>query len=164
MSKRIFLTLTLVLCLLFVVGFLLYTRIEIAHENFPNEIKLSKNGKVQETLTIDNLDLCPGAVDERVLTMTCDADGDYGVSLDFNLKENGELARFIVVDLQCNGQNFQFKLDELFAENKTVEFDCTLYSEKKTEIIIRYTLPLEVGDEAQGADVIFDIDLTASHK
>jgi hypothetical protein len=77
------------------------------------------------------------------------------ITLDFNGDNDGTLKNFIEVKIKTNESSINKTLNEL------LEGDLISLGIGVTEITISYTMPIEVGNEAQGVSVVFYIELEA---
>ncbi len=135
-----------------------------AHSEFEKNVTLSVNKMTQETLTFSELNLKPGDTVEYTINVKCRVDGKFEVSFDFIEEENGNLAEFVEVEIECDGVKKTENLKTLFLTGKLLRFDCTLSGRETKKIIIRYTMPSEVDNDAKNTWSKFNVVFTAIHK
>ncbi len=135
-------------------GVVLFTTI---HDN--NELKentvIEIDGATTKTLKAKIDRLYPGKTEDYVISFTGDNIKDYLITLDFNGDNDGTLKNFIEVKIKTNESSINKTLNEL------LEGDLISLGTGVTEITISYTMPIEVGNEAQGVSVVFYIELEA---
>lgn len=113
------------------------------------------DGGTTKTLKAEIEGLYPGKTEEYIISFTGENTKDYLITLDFNGDDNGNLKNFIEVKIETNESLINKTLSEL------LEGDFISLGMGVTEIKISYTLPIEIGNEAQGASVVFYIELEA---
>lgn len=131
-----------------------------AHENFPESVKVRENGVTQDVFSVRDLQLYPGQSREYEIELVCDASGDYNITLAYEELESGSLKHYVDVAVKANGETvYTGKLSRLIDDKETVSFDGTLEAEEPLVVTVTYTMPHEIGNEAQGASTDFDIYL-----
>lgn len=160
MKKRYILALALIAAIIF--GIVLVIVQCNADESFVRNVTLSENGVTQEELTFSASGLKPGDRRDYTLNLKCNVDGTYAIDLAFSEEKDGGLRNFITVTLTYEGSRAEYTLDELF-NGQIVDFNCDIAS-APAEIHLIFTMPSEVGNEAQGADTDFIVILTAERK
>lgn len=139
----------------------LFVFIEYAHDVFPENITVSAEGKTTTTLPIRDLHLIPAETKEYSVNLVCEASGDYNVILEFNEEKDGGMKGFVNVTVSCDGESiFEGSLVELFEKGKTLEFIRTIEADDPTVITFSYSMPREIGNEAQGTFADFNVLLT----
>ncbi|MBO5889289.1 MAG: hypothetical protein J6Q58_04030 [Clostridia bacterium] len=122
-----------------------------------NELKENTVIEIDEattkTLKAEIDGLYPGKTEEYVISFTGDNIKDYLITLDFNGDNDGTLKNFIEVEIKTNESSINKTLNELL-EGNLISLGTGV-----TEITISYTMPIEVGNEAQGVSVVFYIEL-----
>ncbi len=124
-----------------------------------NELKentvIEIDGATTKTLKAEIIGLYPGKTEEYVISFAGDNIKDYLITLDFNGDDDGVLKNYIEVEIKTNDSSINKTLNEL------LEGDLISLGTGVTEIIISYTMPIEVGNEAQGESVVFYVKLDA---
>lgn len=111
-----------------------------------------------KTLTAEIKDIYPGESGEYEINLTGDGASAYIVKLDFKKRGDGTLGKYLTVTISTGSVTVEKSLEELF-EGAEVELGAN--AEK---ITIKYSMPLDVGNEAQGAKTSFYLDVIASTK
>lgn len=143
------------------IGFFFYVR--TAQNDFSKEITVEINGTTTSLLKIGELNLKPGEDCEYNVNLKSKATGDYKISLDFTEITYSELKNFINVEIIVRDDEIYTKtLSELLDGEENTEFICSLKGDVATRIHIRYYMPQEVGNEAQGKVADFNVVLTAT--
>lgn len=161
MSKLGITVLVVALCVLAATGILLAANTQMAHEDFEENITVSKEGTTTDTVEVNNLSLYP--TDSRAYTvhLKCKASGTYGILLDFEEKRDGGLKPYVDVTIKADGKTvFVGQLAALLSGESTPQFSGELSGERPFDIEIIYTMPREVGNEAQNAFADFNVNLT----
>ena len=135
-------------------GVVLFTTMQDNNELKENTV-IEIDGATTKTLKAEIDGLYPGKTEECVISFTGDDIKDYLITLDFNGDNDGTLKNFIEVEIKTNESSINKTLNEL------LEGDRISLGTGVTEIIISYTMPIEVGNEAQGVSVVFYIELEA---
>ena len=150
MKKRSINMLIVGLLLLGLFAVVLIVFIEDTHDKFEENITVMRDGVTEEVISVENLRLVPTQKTEYTVNLVCAASGDFHVSLDFAEKTDGGMRDFVEVLIKY-GDTVAYSggLSALLLD-KVVEFDGTLYSDKPLPITINYSMPHEVGNEAQG--------------
>lgn len=113
------------------------------------------DGETSKTLKAEIKGLYPGKTEDYVISFTGDDAENYFISLDFNNGNDGNLKNYIEVEIATNDSTIEKSLNEL------LEGDLVSLGSGVTEITISYTMPIDVGNEAQGESVVFYIELEA---
>lgn len=137
-----------------------------AREDFDNDITVSENGVTEAIFEERSLKLVPTEKKELEVNLFCKASGEYHVTLDFIESANGEMKHFVNVTVLCGGVSvYEGKLATLLDDpTEKVIFDSELYSKDPTPIIIRYEMPYETGNEAQGTTADFNVHFKINKK
>lgn len=131
-----------------------------AHENFPKNIKVRENGVTEDVFTIRDLQLCPNQSKEYEVDLVCDASGDYNITMTYEELQQGTMKHYVDVVVKANGETvYTGKLSTLIDNKEIISFDGTLLAKEPLILTVTYTMPYEVGNEAQGTSADFDIHL-----
>ena len=152
--------LPIVTVVLLLVGVAIWTVVLLTTNNeFVKDITLNEKDITHETLEFSAGGLKPGDVREYKINLKGKSAGIYTLKLDFVETDNGALKNYVDVALQYGGKSFTYKLSELL-EGKTVSFECHIGT-KATVIELIYSIPQDIGNEAQKATCDFKVNLTA---
>lgn len=132
-----------------------------ADDEFVKNIKLEENGIEHEDLHFSANGLKPGDVRDYTIIIRTAADGTYVLDFNFDEDKNGGLREFIDVTLSYGDIVVETSLTELFG-GKVVSFECEISKKNPAEIHVVFEMPLDVGNEAQGATTDFSTYLTAT--
>lgn len=128
-------------------------------------VKIDKDGKADETVTVSELTLNPSETKDDVIYLTCEADGEFDVSLEFIEKYDGGLKSFVTVKITSAGNTvYDGMLDALLTDKAPVTFKSGVAKKGKTELVISYSMPESVGNEAKNTSSRFDIHVTVDKK
>ena len=164
--KKSMLILLVSVVLLSISGLLLNAYLKLASKTFQDEIKIELGGDSTQSeqvteLAVEGLNLYPGGYKECKLVFDATVDGEFAVDLAFKETEVGMLRQFIDVEIVCQNKTIVKGLSELFEEyeksGKTQQITIALKKGESASLVIRYCMPEEVGDEAQGATSKFNL-------
>ena len=149
--------------IMIIVGIALMTWM-LATEDERNNIivKLSDGGS--EIVEFEALALVPGEQCEYMVKLKNTNADEYDLSLDFVEIEEGTLKNFARVKIISGDETVYDELlcDALEDENITFPIDFNVF--RNTEFKIVYYLPIEIGNEAENAEALFKLILTASNE
>lgn len=158
----------LILALLMVsmAGIGLMLKVNAAQREFEKSIQIDSEqitagGSYEENLSFELLCFYPGVEKGYTLAITAPEASEYKLSLDFNETQEGDLEKYLDVSIECGSVKVTRSLEALFAEGEKTQFICDLKKGEKVKIYINYSMPLETGNESQGAEAYFDIIFTA---
>ncbi len=162
MRKKIGYIFTLAVVAMTVVGVLLWVNIK-DNGNLKGNTTITFGGETTKTLKAEISGFYPGKSADYTIEITDKGAADYDVSLVFRKNEKvkpekNTLGKYVNVRIVAGEKTFEGNLEELFG-GETVNL-----GRDSQKIIITYTMPLEIGNEAQGAEARFFIDITASEK
>ena len=158
MTKRSFHILIVSFLLLALMAVVLMIFLAKAKEDFPKNITVSENGVTETLLPMRNLSLMPGESKEYTVNLICDATGSYYIYVDFDEKIDGGMKEFVDVYISANGELIYVgTLFDMLDNDTVVETLGELDEEEPFEITIQYTMPQEIGNEAQGSYADFDV-------
>ena len=127
------------------------------NDNLEENTVVEINGETSKTLKSDIKGLYPGQTVDYVISLTGDYAEEYSTTLKFFGDNGGELKEYVLVGIITNNVTIEKPLQEI------LNADVILLGEGITEITISYTMPIDTGDEAQGASVVFYIELNAKN-
>lgn len=153
-------TRTFIVCLLVIVGFLIWAFID---NFFKDPLEFDSQG-ISETVSINGLAFIPGESRDYSFKLKCRDAGEYQVGLKLLEKADGCLKNFIDVNVVLDGnQVLSGNLGELMG---TAEIVLRNYSfgRESVDLVITYSMPDTIGNEAMGASADFDMKLLISEK
>lgn len=138
--------------------FLLYY-LRNTQRNTPT-ITLTENGIVNTELKTDFGTLLPGQSSEYTLNFNCKDKGTYRFSFAYTAKEKSPLASYVTVEVKSGEESkASGNLGDLLS-GETLLATYTFTETATGSLTVRYTMDSDVGDEAQGASLDFDLRLT----
>lgn len=159
MKKHIVTLMIISISLCGIVGVLLMNNLQSAKGTFEKEVRIEMNGVTSETLEVEGLSLVPGSETEYTAKLRCQLEGTYDLSLVFVETEPSPLRSFVNVEIEHEGEILKTATLAELLSGSSVEFVCDLRAESYTDLIFRFKMPVDVGDEAKGATADFDIDM-----
>ena len=133
---------------LIIIGFLLLPFILKNDDKIVKSVIIVKDDVVSREYRIDNLEMIPGASDEREIKINFQTKGQYQIILDFVEKADGGLKDYVLVDAEYAEQKLidekvlseVFALPEIAYTHNYVEHGDSLI------LTLCYSMPMEVGD------------------
>lgn len=164
LKKSLFYVLGILLSTAIIFGIVMVIVQFNANNKFTKSITLTGDGVTQSELGFSASGLKPADSREYTLQLNGDMAGTYSVKLEFSEEKDNGLGEFInVTCFYEDNSKDEFTLNELF-DGKTIEFDCEIENNSTAIVRMVFTMPREVGNEAQGTDTDFSLTLTAKRK
>ena len=158
MKKHIFLIMSIALFTLAIFALTFNFFILDAQGSLEEQINIRSDATVNETIKVKELKLVPTESKEYEILFAYDITGNFKVSLDYFEKHDGGLKEYVLVNVSRDGEElYAGTLKELLDENVLIEFEEEIDNEHPVSIKIVYTMPREVGNEAQGSFATFNI-------
>lgn len=133
----------------------------------PNTVRLDLEGKA-ETVEFRGLALHPGESIEYNVDLTNEVGGKCQLSLNFREFEPetraNELQNYVYALIALDGEEVGKVLLKNLLEGELPPIDCTLDKHDPVELKIIYFMPLDIGNEAENTDALFDLVITASNE
>ena len=127
------------------------------NSDLKNQTDINLNGETVKTLEMNIDGFYPGKTVDYNITLNGDATNDYIVSLKFYNDNGGALKKYLNVKITTNNETLIKPLEDFLQSNSIC------LGNSVTKINISYTMPIETGDEAQGASVTFFVELNAKY-
>lgn len=160
MKRTLSRLLTISIALLTLVGVALGIVLIKSHGDFKKnaDIIVSED----ETIKVKDLDVSltgfyPGKSQEYDISLVCEAEGSYKITLSFKKVGDGTLENYIDTEVSADGESKGANLLKNYFEGEEVSFNANVDSKEPLVINVKYSMPLEVGDEAQNAVTNFDL-------
>lgn len=125
------------------------------NNNLKDKTVVEINGETSKTLKAEIKGLYPGKTEEYTILFEGDSAEEYIITLNFFDDNGGDLKNYILVRIETNNSSIEKPLNEL------LDGDLVSLGQGVAEIKILYTMPIDTGDEAQGASVVFYVELNA---
>ena len=136
-----------------------------AHESFDGDITVTAGGVTEATLKVPSLKLVPGGKEEYGIGVKCEATGLYEIEISYHEKLDGGLKSFVNATVSLGDDQASAKtLAELIDGGEPLRFDWTFEEGEATPFVIRYEMPLEVGNEAKSTSASFDVKIKITKK
>lgn len=156
--------LSIVLSVFVLGGAALWTYLTVTEEE-RSAIEVHLEEGKTETVSFENLCLIPGERCEYELALDGGRAKQYKVAFDFVEIKEGTLKNYACARIESKtGVLYDGLLAPLLEENGTLKVSVDFEEEVNTDLKIIYYLPIEVGNEAQNAEALFELHLTASNK
>ena len=117
-----------------------------------------------ETVSFENLCLVPGEQCEYELSFRKGTADRYDLSFDFAELKEGTLKKYARAKIESKGETLYDSLLFDLLEEESLSFTVDFKEKINTELKIIYYLPIDVGNEAQNAEALFELRLTASNE
>lgn len=146
-----------------------FTTFLLLYDDNRDVIKVSLEAGVPETVEFESLAMIPG----EIVTFETQLFSDISskCTLDIAFEEHAEQAKnsnlkdFVVAAIHVNGEFLCEKPLAELLDGEVLTLDgCKLNKNDPFNITFTFIMPLDVGNEAQGADTIFNVVLTASNE
>ena len=130
------------------------------HDTFDERIKVRADGVTESVMTVRDLHLSPTESKEYTVDMVCEASGSYHIYLDYVELTDGGMKPFVRVTVSYGDTvAYEGALSELIDTDTSVYFEAVLEADDPVPITVRYEMPREVGNEAQGTFAGFDVNI-----
>lgn len=114
--------------------------------------------EVVESYKVEISNFFPGYEKEYKITFISDDINKYDVSIDFNNPNEGKLKEYLNIVIITKHTYLENTMNNFLTEEE-------IYLGKGIEeIIIKYKMPEEIGNEAQGTSVKFNLDISITNK
>lgn len=158
MTKKLTYILIFALAAVVVAGITVGAIVLARQDNYDKDITLSEDGTVQEEMEFSLEGMYPGKSAEYSVHFGGVA-GDFELSLSFRADGDTGLAQYVDAVLELNGEKVaEGRLSELLG-GEAVSLSL---SGDESVLVIRYTMPLEVGNEAQELVADFAVEIEAT--
>ena len=131
-------------------------------DDFGKEIELMQDGVTKENFDIGIEGLYPTKSVEYTIKFGSKTAKSYDVVLCFVSDGQTELARFLNVDIMLNGETVETGILQEYIDQKEVLLDLSVWNDRPAEVILRYTMAAEVGNEAQNLVADFKVVIEAT--
>ena len=123
-------------------------------------ITLTEKGIENEILEVDFGTLQQGESREYSLHFHCQDAGEYRFTFSYVSANVSALANYLTVEIErAEERKASANLGELLA-GETLVVQYSLQKSEKTDILVRYVMAEDLGDDAQGAGLDFDLRLS----
>lgn len=167
MTKNIFVRCALVFTSLVALVGVVLTIYVFTRDDDRTVIKMDIADGSTESLAFEHLAMIPGEELEYVLSLDSEINEVYDVTLEFTETETTEdqrLKQFAFVRIEYGNEVICDKLLSAILEDDPIHIPIDLSGIKRQKLTIFYYMPIDVGNEAMGAEAFFDLTLTASNE
>lgn len=127
------------------------------NDKLENQTVINLNDETVKTLKMEIDGFYPGKTVDYNLILNNSNIKDYNVTLKFKNDNGGALKKYLNVKITVNNETITKPLEDFLQGNSIC------LGNSVTKINISYTMPIETGDEAQGASVTFFVELNAKY-
>jgi len=127
-------------------------------------INVDLSDEIDSVIEFKDLALIPGEECKYTVKLAGEAGVRYGVELAFSEKGDSPLKQYAYARLEFDGEViYEELMSELLDEDGT-RLSLDLETGKDSIVEVTYYLPEEVGNEAQNAEAVFELRITANNK
>lgn len=164
MTRKLAYALIIILSVIIVGGIVLGVFVLTSQDEFTKNITLGEDGSVSEEINVSLVGFYPGHSVEYTINFGSSAAFGYDASISFEADGDCSLAEYIVVDMTLNGQSLNDGTLKDFIDGQDTVFSLENLNDGGAALVIKYTMPSEVGNEAQGTVANFNVVVTAQPK
>lgn len=128
-----------------------------------NYIKIDLDDEV-EPIVFEDLCLIPGQQSVYTLRLNSGSAQQCELSLDFVELEEKNLKEYAYIRIESDGQVLYDQRMSIAFEDGDIVLPVDFTNTDKAEFTIIYYLPIEVGNEAQNAEAVFELLIKASNE
>lgn len=162
LGKSVMLLMLIAFCVALMTGMGIIYYTQTAKDSFVlgEDVTLRPEGETTITQEVAELSLTPGTSKSYSVEMKCKAENTYTVKILFTERGESALRDFTFVEVSLNGTSLgKMLLDELL-KGKSFDTECKLQASSATVLELCYSMPLEVGNEAERAVASFDVTIS----
>ena len=127
------------------------------------DVELDEHGSA--VLELSSEGIKPGDTVEYVMAIDSELPGTCILTLDFEEIEKGALKDYLYVTVEVEGETLcEVLLSELLESDEPLSTPCKVSKKEDLEIKVKYSLPLETGNEAKNASVDYLLHITLSNE
>ena len=156
MSKKIQLILLIITVVMSFTGIAIWGSIRSGN-NLNESTTIIIDGETNKTLKADIGNLYPGKSSEYVINLSGDTANEYAITLKFHNDNGGVLKDYVSVEIKTENVTISKTLSQL------LDGELISLGDNVTAITLCYTMSADAGNETQGSDIVFFIDLNAKH-
>ncbi len=155
MSRKVKIILTLACVAMAFIGVIVFLVLSDGNKLLEHTT-ITLRGETTKTLAVEITDLHPCGASEYEITLSGDRPEEFYITLAFGGKSDGKLKEYIDVKIETDNVTIEKSLKELLDGKEELSL-----GQNSTNIKITYAMSESAGNETQGADIEFYIDLTA---
>lgn len=127
------------------------------------DVELDEHGSATVEFTSEGMK--PGDTQEYVMAISSELPGDCILTLDFEETQDGVLKDHLYVTVEVKGEVVCNRLlADLLDNDEVLSVPCKISKTEDLEIKVKYSLPLETGNEAKNASVDYLLHITLSNE
>lgn len=161
--KKVNRIMIVILVLLIGVGLGLLIWLLCSNDTVVRKVELRSDGETREELSFSAENILPGNTREYTIIVHSGEGGEYDVTFACKDVTGGELWKYLDFGLEYNGTKKELAFGDLVAGTK-LSFEVEMKKGGTAEFTVTYTMPREVGNEAQYETTDFTLLLTAQRK
>ena len=162
MRRKLHLLIIIIVLLIFTSYFMMKREYELS-KVFDETIILDNDKEYSQKFNVENLSLKPGDVIEYRIAIRSEEECIYEISFNFDEVIEGELKKYVDVEISNGRQRYNRKLNYLLENDSEVMFICGIVPTRDTVFCIKYIMPDYIGNEAMNAYSKFSIELKAKN-
>lgn len=157
--KKLSYILVFVLSALVIVGIVIGIVLLTRQSDFDKKVTLTGDGVVQAEMKCSLEGLYPGQSAEYSICFSGAPEEAFALTVAFQPDDAAALSPYIDVELELNGESVAAESLDKYLKGDTAEV--TLPKGEERVLIVRYSMPEEIGNEAQGLAADFVLALEA---
>ena len=163
MTRKIWLTTSAFLLMLVAAIYLI--AYNLSQSELQKTISIKGDGVTTDRIEVRQLLLHPGETQEYTVTFKSELEGEFAISLDYCETRDGGMKPYVNAVISSGDRVlFNGALETLLQKNRTVHFDAELNPKDPLTITLCYSMPENIGNEAQATFAEFDIIVTVERK
>ena len=165
MSRRRILQIVLAISSVIVIGGVVLMGIVMGSEDDRNVIKVSLD-ESESNVNFEHLSLFPGESCEYTLSFISEEANEYDVILEYYEKEAEKghvLKDYARVRIESGDELVCDELLSAVFDGRVFRLPVNVKKAQNTQLRLSYYLPVDVGNEAQGAEAFFGLKITATN-
>lgn len=155
--------LIVIVSLLVCTGIGLLIWVLVADDGTVREVTLENEGDTVEELSFSAGNFLPGDVKEYTIIVHGDTGGEFGFTFTASRASEGMLWKYLDFEIVYEGQSKAAPLAAMF-DGTEFAFDVIMDGDEPATFTVRYTMPKEVGNEAENLETDFYLTLSAKRK
>lgn len=162
MSKKWAYALIISFVVLVIAGIVIGAVVLDSQRSFRKDITLSQGGVTKEELSVSLEGMYPGQSVEYTIHIGAKAAAFYDVELSFRAEDEIALAPYVEVEVVLRGKSVaEGSLQEFFG-GEPLRLALEIDEDETADIVLRYKMPIDVGNEAQRLTADFQVDFQAA--
>ncbi len=158
--KKFHLAIVIVLSVFICAGIGIFIWVLLANRDFVQDVELEANNTTTKELSFTAVNFNPGDTHEYAVSVHCGETGDFAVTFSSENVGEGELWKYLDIEIVCGEDAKSLPLAKLI-EGEKLSFDISLTEDVPMCFTIRYSMSIDVGNEASKTSTDLALTLTA---